>query len=637
MLKQQYFFVLLHQFIKEINMTKAPKLFNEFPPVSTEEWEKIILQDLKGGDYEKKLIWKTEDGLKVRPYYRAEDLDNLTYLDTQPAEFPFTRGFKTQDNRWDIVQEITEKVPEKANQIARESLNKGATVVALPVGKITEYGHLETLLRDLPLEKCTVHFYHVREPLKLMELFIQFVEKHNLNKQDIHGSLDIDWISNLINKDEHTKAIEEGRVMLAPLFKLTEQLPNFKLIQVGGNTLHTVGATLVQEVGYALAIANEYLALLTDLGISIDTAASKMTVSLSVASNYFMEIAKLRAIRLLWSTIVAQYHPKSQEAFHLRINAIGSIRNKTIYDPYVNILRSTTEGMAASIGGADAISLQPFDKAFKTDDDFSRRISRNIQIILKEEAYFDKVIDPASGSYYIENLTDSIAAHAWELFKNTEKEGGILNAITSNILATELKESRLKREKEISSRKTVLLGTNQYPNNQETMLDKIELPIEEITENLNSRDAVAFEQVRLATEKFTKLHHRPSIFLLKVGNLAFRQARAGFTTNFFGCAGFDIIDNSGFATVEEGVGIAIESNADIVVMCSSDEEYASLGVAAAQLLKSKKPNLLFVIAGNPVDVVDTLKTAGVDDFIHVRTNILESLRNFQQKLNIEQI
>jgi methylmalonyl-CoA mutase len=247
------------------------------------------------------------------------------------------------------------------------------------------------------------------------------------------------------------------------------------------------------------------------------------------------------------------------------------------------------------------------------------------------------VIDPAAGSYYIENLTDSIAAHAWELFKNTEKEGGILKAISSDTLATELKESRLKREKEISSRKAILLGTNQYPNNQETMLDKIELPIEEITENTNSRDAVAFEQVRLATEKFTKLHHSPSIFLLKVGNLAFRQARGGFTTNFFGCAGFDIIDNSGFATVEEGVGAAIESNADIVVMCSSDEEYTSLGVAAAQLLKSKKPNLLFVIAGNPVDAVDALKTAGVDDFIHVRTNILESLRNFQQKLNIEQI
>ena len=637
MLKQQYFFVLLHLFIKEINMTNAPKLFNEFPPVSTEEWEKIILQDLKGGDYEKKLIWKTEDGLKVRPYYRAEDLDNLTYLDTQPAEYPFTRGFKTQDNRWDIVQEITETVPEKANQIARESLDKGATVVALPVDKITEYEHLETLLHNLPLEKCAVNFYHIREPLKLMELFIRFIEKQNFNKEHIHGSLDIDFIANLINKDARSKATEEGRAMLAPLFTLTKQLPHFTLIQVGGNTLHNAGATLVQEVGYALAIANEYLALLTELGISVDTAASKMAVSLSVASNYFMEIAKLRAIRLLWSTIVTQYHPKSQEAFHLRINAVGSIRNKTIYDPYVNILRSTTEGMAASIGGADAISLQPFDKAFKTDDDFSRRISRNIQIILKEEAYFDKVIDPAAGSYYIENLTDSIAAHAWELFKNTEKEGGILHAIESDMLVSELKESRLKREKEISSRKAVLLGTNQYPNNQETMLDKIEFPLQEITENTNSRDAVAFEQVRLASEKFAQLHHRPSVFLLKVGNLTFRQARAGFTTNFFGCAGFDIMDNSGFATIEEGVGAAIASNADIVVMCSSDEEYASLGVAAVQLLKSTKPDLLFVIAGNPVDAVDALKTAGVDDFIHVRTNVLDSLRNFQQKLNIEHI
>jgi len=297
------------------------------------------------------------------------------------------------------------------------------------------------------------------------------------------------------------------------------------------------------------------------------------------------------------------------------------------------MLRTTTEGMAASLGGADSISLKPFDIAYKKDDEFSRRISRNIQVILKEESAFDKVIDPAAGSYYIENLTNSIAEAAWKLFQEIETEGGIINVIIPGKLKNAIEESCRKRDMDIATRKYILLGTNQYPNINETMIDKISITDKDESPGLKTyRGAMAFEELRLATEKYAQKNGRPKVFLLKVGNITMRQARAGFATNFFGCAGYEILDNTGFTTVEEGVKAAMDAKSDLIVICSSDEEYATLGVEAVKLTKAQNANTLFVVAGNPTEHIDALNAAGADGYIHIRTNVLETLTQYNDKL-----
>ncbi len=609
------------------------KLFSEFPPISTEEWESTIQKDLKGADYEKRLVWRTDEGFNVRPYYRAEDLDGIRYLDSLPASFPYTRGTKAHDNHWDIVQEIEEPDPAKANAIALDAIGRGATCIAFNAGKLDTAAALNTLLQGIDLNKTGLQFNRSRHYAELATLLRDYVAAGKYDPKAVKGSLDFDpWMCRLKhNKFCNTK--EKDLQQCVDLLRKMEDMPNFKVINVNGVTLHNAGATIVQELGYTLALANEYLVFCTGQGMPVEKVASRMQLTLSVGSNYFMEIAKLRAVRLLWSTMVAQYKPACDCAYRIHVNTVASTWNKTMYDPYVNMLRSTTEGMSAVIGGTDSLSLQPFDVAYKESDDFSRRIARNVQVILKEEAFMDRVADPAAGSYYIENLTNAIAEHAWHLFQEVEKAGGAAVLVENGTIKAEIEKSCQKRDMDIATRRYILLGTNQYPNLKETMVDKIERVEIDDSEGLKTyRGALAFEELRLATEKFAADHARPKVFLFKVGNLAMRQARAGFITNFFGCAGYEIVEPAGFATVEDGIAAVQEADPDLVVVCSSDEEYATLGIEAAKQCKSHFPEVPFLVAGYPTECLEPLKSAGVDDFIHVRTNILNSLTTYNQKL-----
>ena len=609
------------------------KLFTEFPPISTEQWEATINKDLKGADYEKKLVWRTDEGFNVRPYYRAENLKDIDYLNTLPAEFPYTRGTKADNNHWEIVQEIEEADPQKANAIALDALKRGATTIAVNAANLSNATALAALLNGIDLNKTGVQFNHVKSFLDLMKLFLQYVEEKGYDKQVVSGSINFDPLTYRLKHNKFYFSQEEDMMQAVELLNMVEGMKNFKLINVNGILLHNAGSTIVQELGYTLALANEYIAFCTEHGVKMEKAASRMQLTLSVGSNYFMEIAKLRAARLLWSTIVAQYKPACDCAYKIRINTVASTWNKTLYDPYVNMLRSTTEGMSAVIGGSDAISLQPFDVAYKESDEFSRRIARNVQVILKEEAFMDRVVDPAAGSYYVETLTNAIAEHAWKLFQSVEANGGALKAIEDGSLQAEIEKSCQKRDMDIATRRYILLGTNQYPNIKETMADKVERVVKDENEGLKTyRGAIAFEEIRLDTEKYAEKNGRPKVYLLKLGNLAMRQARAGFITNFFGCAGYEIVEPAGFATVEEGVKAAGEAKPDLIVVCSSDEEYATLGVEAAKQCKAQFPNIPFLVAGNPTECLDALKEAGTDDFIHVKVNILESLKKYNELL-----
>ncbi len=439
---------------------------------------------------------------------------------------------------------------------------------------------------------------------------------------------------NLLVKGKNSEWVEGAAAVL----KAGQALPNYRVLAVNAFLFNNAGAYISQELGYALAWGNELMAKLTEAGFTADEVAKKIKFNLGISSNYFMEIAKFRAARWLWAEIVAAYNPACECACKMHVHAQTSEWNMTVYDAHVNLLRSQTEAMSAALAGVDSITVRPFDKIYQTPDDFSERIARNQQLLLKEECHLDKVVDPSAGSYYVEVLTNSLADVAWKLFLEVEEKGGFSVAVNAGEIQNAVNASNVVRKKAVATRREILLGSNQYPNFTEVAADKIQekgscccggghcgeatIPALDF-----SRGASEFEALRMATEKSGKT---PKVFMLTIGNLAMRLARSQFSANFFACAGYKIIDNLGFDTVEAGVEAAVKAGAEIVVLCSSDDEYAELAPAAYKALAGRAE---FVVAGAPA-CADDLKAQGIDQFVNVKSNVLETLKAFNAKLGI---
>ncbi len=617
------------------------KLFNDFPPVSTEQWEAKIKQDLKGADYEKKLITDTLDGIQIKPYYRSEDLTNLEYLQHLPGDFPFVRSPKTEDNNFDIRQDIFVENVSDTNKKIKDAIDKGANSIGFFIchkENMTE-NEFNTLISGINPEHKTLNFISGKITPLILKFFINTIKKNAFNPEKIKATFSYDPFGhktitgNCYNKGKINKDFEELKEISEII---SEKYPQIKFININGIFFANAGATVVQELAFALASANETLSEAEKAGINPETLIPKMMFTFGVGSNYFIEIAKIRAARLLWAEIAKTRSPEIKDKAAMFINSVTSGVNKTAYDAYVNQLRITTEAMSAVIGGTDCLTVNPFDIPYKKPDDFSERIARNIGIILKEEAHFDKSIDPAAGSYYIENLTNEIAEKTWKLFLQIEEIGGYHNALKQGFIQDKIKETVQKRELNIATRKEVLLGTNQYPNFNETVKKNIDPNVYnwKLPENKNTdteaikfwRAGKTFEELRLAVEKSGI---RPKVFLLTYGNLAMRKARATFSTNFFTCAGYEIIDNPGFENIEEGIKAAINAKADIVTVCGSDDDYPEI---VPEIYNSLNGKAITVVAGYPKNSIEELKSKGIEHFIHVKSNVLETLQNFNKIL-----
>lgn len=603
-------------------------LFSEFPPVSTQEWEAKISEDLKGADYDKKLVWHTSDGFAVKPYYRSEDLADIN-LKNLPAQFPFRRSTK-ESNNWEIRQNVRFPEIEKA----KAYLAKGAEAITLEGANIDDKESLAVVFDNIDPTKNPIHFTGVYSYPKLMRQIFAEVEKRGLNPNSVKGSFDFDYYSYFLFRREFYHSFEANRKELKNIFdKTASKLPAFKIINVNAKNYHNSGSTLVQELAFGLAHGAEYLTDTTDSGLKIEEVLPRMQFTFSIGSSYFMEIAKFRAARVLWSKIVKAFGVDDVELCKIHIHGITSEWNKTIFDPHVNILRTTTESMSAAIGGVDAMTVLPFDSVYRRTDEFSERVARNQQIMMKEEVNLDKVIDPAGGSYYIEKLTDSIVEATWNLFMKIQDMGGFRAALEEGFVFYEIAKSAAAKDMDIAQRTHNILGTNQFPNMLESMSDKVEFEFNQAKGGLRKyRGAMAFEEIRLKTERFVKAGgKKPVVFMLTFGNLNMRKARANFVLNFFGCAGFEVIDNAGFNTLAEGLAEADAKNADIVVLCSSDEEYLTF----ADGLNTNKPAADILVAGYPKDDVEKLRELGVSGFIHLKSNILEVLKVIQEKFKME--
>ena len=612
------------------------KLFSEFAPVSTEEWMAKITADLKGVPFEKKLVWKTGEGFNVNPFYRAEDIEGLKTTESLPGEFPYVRGTK-KDNDWKVRQNIEVCCFKGANEKALDLLTKGVTSLGFIIkGDEVNEENIATLLEGICPASVELNFNTCNcKAEKLIGILADYFKGKGVDAEKCYGSVNYDAFKKPLVKGKENSEWVEGA---AAVLKAGQALPNYRVLAVNAFLFNNAGAYISQELGYALAWGNELMAKLTEAGFTADEVAKKIKFNFGISSNYFMEIAKFRAARWLWAEIVAAYKPACECACKMVAHAQTSEWNMTVYDAHVNLLRSQTEAMSAALAGVDSITVRPFDKIYQTPDDFSERIARNQQLLLKEECHLDKVVDPSAGSYYVEVLTNSLADVAWKLFLEVEEKGGFSVAVNAGEIQNAVNASNVARKKAVATRREILLGSNQYPNFKEVAADKIQekgscccggghcgeatIPALDF-----SRGASEFEALRMATEKSGKT---PKVFMLTIGNLAMRLARSQFSANFFGCAGYKIIDNLGFDTVEAGVEAAVKAGAEIVGLCSSDDEYAEFAPAAYKALAGRAE---FVVAGAPA-CADDLKAQGIDQFVNVKSNVLETLKAFNAKLGI---
>ncbi len=613
------------------------KLFADFPEVTTPQWEEKITADLKGKEYEKVLVWRTNEGFSVRPYYRAENLADKQHLHGVPGEFPYVRGNETVNN-WLIRQDIVVNDLSEANKKALDILGKGVNSLGFifDCSTVKTTDDLRILLKDICLEAAEVNFVCSCRNCDVTEAFTELAKAGPWNVNNVSASVNNDPLTVLMLKGKFDEGSDVSAFdRLKSLVGKGSELPGLRTIGVNGKFFGNSGSSIVQELAFSLSMGAEYLNRLSGSALSPGEVASKIKFNFSVSNNYFLEIAKLRAGRFLWAQIVKAFGAEKEDDMKMIVHCETGSFNKTVYDPYVNLLRTQTEAMSAALGGAHSVTVLPFDAMFRDPSNFSERIARNQQILLKEESYIDKVTDIAGGSYYIETLTDSFAVQAWKLFLETEEKGGFLAALREGFIQKQVKEMAARRDQNMALRRENLLGVNQFPNFTEFMKEEIPaeafLPLDLTVENAEVetlkpyRAGQSFEALRYKTDRYALTHKRPAAFMLTMGNLAMRKARAQFSCNFFAVAGFEVIDNNGFSTVEEGLAAARQSESEIVVVCSSDEEYAEIVPQLLPLLK----NEILVVAGNPACRAD-LEEAGVKNFIHVRSNLLQELTNFQK-------
>ncbi len=477
--------------MSETNGRRA-RLFDEFSYPTYEEWREAAEKSLKGASFEKKLITRTYEDIDLQPLYRMEDAEGLAHTGSLPGFPPYVRGTSAAGYRlhpWDVCQELPYALPEECHQALRFDMERGQTAVNLVLDMATLLGKdasdapasevgqgglslcsaadLAVVLESIDLEKTPIFIQAGATALPIAAFMVALARQRGASLAKLSGCIGMDPLGVLSRSGSLPRPLDEAYTMMAQLAGWARgNTPNLQTVLVQGHPYHDGGASATQELAFALATAVEYLRALIDRGLSPDDAALSIRFSFSIGSNVFMEIAKLRAARLLWSRVVSAFGG-GDEAQKMVIHARTSAWNKTAYDPYVNMLRATTESFSAVVGGTESLHTGCFDETLRPPDDFSRRIARNTQIVLQQEAHLTKVLDPAGGSWYVERLTDTVARNAWGIFQEVETQGGMFAALQSRYPQSQVDGVADARAKNIGLRRDVFVGTNMYPNLKE--------------------------------------------------------------------------------------------------------------------------------------------------------------------------
>ena len=691
---------------------------DEFTPPTDEEWKAACEALLKGAPFEKKMFTKTYEGITFDPMYTRKHTEDILTKGVMPGMGDYLRGVDAAGyigKPWGIAQACDETLPAENNELLRHEHDKGATIYhivldtasrtgvdarqAEAVGdtgtSVTTVEDMHVLLTGLDLAKFPLYVYAGANAVPLLALVAAARRASGEDMAEVRGIVGADPIGALAADGKLPASLDAHYDSLAAAARwATVNAPHLRTVFVRSDVYSNGGANDVQEVASVLATATAYLRALCERGLTIDEAASQIAFAFSMGANFFLQIAKLRAVRPLWAQIVGAFGG-SAEAQKMRIHARPALFFKTIYDPYVNMLRNTTEIFSGVVGGIDSFESAPFDEPIRKGDEFSRRIARNVQIMLQEEFGLLQPIDPAGGSWAVETLTRQMKEKIWAEFQRIEKEGGIIAALRAGSLQESVAAVLAARFKNADLRRDRIVGNNMYPNMTETLLEtraedtaalkaqrtadidaylsdidvkhrdealaslrqahSVDNAVEAalagatiaelmtaVTEGNGAETVTAiaphrwserFEALRQRTEEYkAEKNDNVKIFLANMGPIPQHKARADFTTGFLQVGAFEVLGNDGFKTVEEAADAARASGADAVVICSTDATYPEIVPALAPKLHEVLPKARVFLAGAaPKDLLETYKEAGIDEYISVRANCYEILESLQKQ------
>ncbi|WP_181305750.1 methylmalonyl-CoA mutase subunit beta [Rufibacter sp. XAAS-G3-1] len=609
-------------------MTDIPSseaLFPGFGPVTAEQWIAKIKQDLKGDDFAG-LHWQSYEGIAVAPFYSSTHVPQSGVLHTLPGQFPYLRTAKTDKNSWLNVQPIySSGKGREAVDKAVDALTRGADGIHF----IMENGYdfdADYLIQEIDLTKVPVSYTVSTEAANFLHHLFTGLYRKKVSVTSLNGFLKC---SPILSSESYKQLDVEHALHL---LEQTLDAPNFYALTINGSHFSNKGATLVQELGITLAIAVCYTNSLTQEGLSAESIFRNMQFHLTAGTNYFFEIAKFRAARLLWAKVVEAFGVPVETASALRIHASTSRWHQTTLDPHTNLLRHTTEMMSAIMGGVNSVEVEPFDSTFREANAFSERIARNIPILLKEEAYLDQAIDPAAGSYYLEYLTRQMAVKAWALFQEIEAQGGFIPASNAGFIQGMIKEASNQKFKDIASGKEVLVGTNKFPNPSEQHDYDPEKLIQSRQYD-NTRAAYSYEVMRLATElHFRKKKRRPHALVVHMGTALQEHIHASFAREFFTCSGFTT-QVLKFDDVSDALNGVKNLDVQVIVMAAPHQQFQEFAETFAKGMRAQhRQGPALILADDPMHLKDELRNHGFDEFLFQGCDTKEIITRIQERL-----
>ena len=594
--------------------TNNKKLFSEFAPVTKQQWIEKVNTDLKGEDFNRKLVWKNLNDIDFQPFYNKEDA--LEYLTNTGENAHALINYRN-------IQVIS---AESGNKQALKAVSEGVTGLLF---ELKDSVSVATLLNGINLNKIAVPFVLSKKVVGFTKDFYGFIEHNINNNKNLRGYFDLGIISNYITTG--TIDVQQFET-LVNLVKLWKDYPNFKTISISGTTYLDAGSNQVQEVAYTLNSLIYLIEQCLDRDINVQSVFNSLHVQLAIGSEYFVEIGKFRAFNSLLHEIAKKYGVKD---FKHALTAKTSVWSKSVTDAHTNLLRATTEAMSAILGNVDGVLIDAYDKEFNETSDFSNRIANNIATVLKEESYFGKVANPVDGSYYIEEVSTKIAEKALELFKAIEAEGGFYKAFENESIQKQIAEIRQEKIKLISQRRLPMVGVNKYPNLMEKVTSKVLSDGAKGNSKVLTprRASLEIEALRKVTEQIVEeTKKRPVVELTSFGNLTMRKARAAFSYDFIGVSGFEVWQEKSYDSAKQAAETSAKSESDVVVICSSDPDYDESALQFVEVFRNINSEKVLLLAGNPVDMMDALTKAGLDGCIHLKSDVIQTIAGVQNKI-----
>jgi methylmalonyl-CoA mutase len=598
------------------NDSKEKMLFQDFIAPTKQDWINKANIDLKGADFDKRLVWKNLNGIDLQPFYTKEDQKELLKNTGENSA-------QVVNYRRILVDDVT-----KANQLALKALEEGMTGLLFDIDTNISANQL---LKDIDFNGIALSFLLNKKSLSFITSYKSFLDHHSIDPKFVKGYIDFD----IFNQYLETGSLDNDLItQSSQLIGIFSDYPNFKTLTVSGTIYQDAGSNQVQEIAYTLNSLVFLIEEMTAKGCSEKEIFDNLHFILGVSSEYFVEIAKFRVFNSLLSELASKYGVVKPK---VGLSAKTSVWSKSVTDPNTNMLRSTTEAMAALLGNVDGLELDPYDHEFKKSNDFSSRIAGNITTILKEESYFGKVANPVDGSYYIEELSLQMAQNALAIFKNIESSGGFIAQTENQKIQSQIAEIRMNKIKLLSQRRIAMVGVNKYPNLMETVSEDV-LNHQNKNEDpkllVRQRAGLEMEKIRYATEHFVmQKGYRPIVEIASFGQLTMRKARAAFAYDFMGVSAFEIESEKSFNSYKEAAEKTALSNSNVVVICSSDPDYQESALDFVKDFREQNSSKVLLLAGNPEGMQESLIEAGLDGFIHVRSDIYKTLSEIQQKIS----